>query len=59
MPTLRNINPLGRVDVPLVRRSLEPGEIFDVDDDVAAHLLEQVGNYALVDDDDDNEGDDQ
>jgi len=56
---LRNVNPLGQVDLPLIRREgdpvgeagrgcLEPGEVFDVDDATAAHLLEQVGNYELV-----------
>ena len=58
---IRNINPLGRVDVPLLRREgdvdgegtgcLEPGEVVDVDDDVALALLEQVGNFELVDGD--------
>ncbi|MBP6570923.1 MAG: hypothetical protein KA226_05855 [Gemmatimonadales bacterium] len=32
---LRNINPLGQVDLPLLGRTLEPGEEFDVDDAVA------------------------
>ena len=55
---IRNINPLGRVDVPLLRRQgdiegegrgcLEPGEIVDVPDDVAAVLLEQVTNCEAV-----------
>ena len=55
---IRNINPLGRVDVPLLRRQgdiegegrgcLEPGEIVDVPDDVAAVLLEQVTNFEAV-----------
>ena len=56
---LRNTNPLGRVDVPILRREgdvsgegvgcLEPGEVFEVDDELGAHLLEQVGNYETVD----------
>ncbi len=55
---IRNINPLGRVDVPLLRRQgdiegegrgcLEPGEIVDVPDDVAAVLLEQATNFEAV-----------
>lgn len=32
---LRNISPLGELDLPLVGRVLAPGEIFDVDDDLA------------------------
>lgn len=31
---LKNVNPLGYVDLPLIRRALKPGEEFDVD---AAH----------------------
>lgn len=55
---IRNINPLGRVDVPLLRRQgdivgegrgcLEPGEVIEVPDDVAAELLEQATNFAAV-----------
>lgn len=45
---LRNINPLGEVDLPLIGRVLAPGEVFDVDDDAGAALLEQVGNYEAV-----------
>lgn len=48
MPTLKNTNPLGAVDLPLIGRTLEPGEEFEVDEDTAAHLLEQVGNYEVV-----------
>jgi hypothetical protein len=59
MPKLKNINPLGHVDVPLLRRQgepfdepgvgcLAPGEMFEVSDDVAARLLGQVDNYELV-----------
>jgi len=48
MPTLRNINPLGAVEVPLLGRVLEPGETFDVPKDVAERLLDQPGNYELV-----------
>ncbi len=52
---IRNINPLGRVDVPLLGRQgdidgegagcLEPGEIVDVPDAVAERLLEQTINF--------------
>ncbi len=73
MPLLKNINPLGHVDLPLIGRQgdngiyaepdengfeartpvigsgcLEAGEEFEVSDEDAAHLLEQVGNYELV-----------
>jgi hypothetical protein len=43
---LRNTNPLGEVDLPLIGRTLAAGEEFDIDDDLGAALLEQVGNYA-------------
>jgi len=61
---LRNTNPLGAVELPLVGRILEAGEVFDIDADLAGHapsgtpgeedydpgagLLAQVGNYELV-----------
>ena len=45
---LRNINPLGEVELPLIRRVLAPGEEFDVPDEDGARLLEQVGNYERV-----------
>lgn len=59
MPTLRNINPMGQVDVPLLRRQgepfgehgsgcLEPGEEFEVSKEIADRLLEQSDNYELV-----------
>lgn len=30
MPTLKNTNPLGAVDLPLIGRTLDAGEEFDV-----------------------------
>jgi hypothetical protein len=51
MPKLKNTNPLGAVDLPLIGRSLEPGEEFEVPDEQALALLEQVGNFELVSDD--------
>jgi hypothetical protein len=57
--TLRNVNPLGYVDLPLLGREgeiddtpgvgcLVPGEEFEVDAQIAENLLAQVGNYELV-----------
>jgi hypothetical protein len=73
---LRNINPLGQVDLPIAARQgeplgehgsgcLEPGEVFEIDADIAGRppsgdpgsddydpgegLLAQVGNYELAD----------
>ena len=48
MAVLRNINPLGEVDLPLIGRTLAAGEEFEVPDDVAETLLAQVGNYEAV-----------
>lgn len=45
---LKNTNPLGAVELPLIRRVLEPGEVFEVSDEVGTALLEQVGNYEQV-----------
>lgn len=56
---LKNTNPLGQVDVPILRRQgepigtegagcLEPGEVFECDAALAEQLLEQVGNYERV-----------
>ncbi len=45
MAVLRNVNPLGAVDVPLLGRTLAAGEVFEVPDSVAEQLLAQVGNY--------------
>lgn len=42
---LKNTNPLGAVDLPLIGRSLEAGEEFEVPDDVGKELLKQAGNY--------------
>lgn len=42
---LRNINPLGEVELPLIGRTLAPGEVFDVSDEDGKALLEQAGNY--------------
>ena len=64
MPKLRNINPLGAVDLPLIGRTLAPGEEFEVtaeqagrapsgsaeagDYDPGEGLLGQADNYELV-----------
>ncbi len=42
---LRNINPLGEVELPLIGRTLAAGEEFDVSDEDCKALLEQAGNY--------------
>lgn len=60
MTVLRNINPLGQVDLPLIGRQgdpvgapgtgcLEPGEEFECTPDQARVLLAQTGNYEPAD----------
>lgn len=46
MVRLVNTNPLGAVELPLLRRVLAPGEEFEVPEAQAENLLSQVGNYA-------------
>jgi len=48
MARLKNINPLGGVDLPLINRSLAADEEFEVTDEQAAILLLQVDNYQAV-----------
>lgn len=50
MPTLKNISPLGDLDVVLVGRTVCAGEEFEVSDEHAKWLLEQADVYAPVDD---------
>lgn len=50
MPKIKNTNPLGAVEVPLLGfRVLEPGETVEVTDEQAEKLLHQVDNYSPVD----------
>ena len=51
MARLVNINPIGAVELPLIGRVIEAGEEFEVPDDAAAVLLEQVDNYRAADGD--------
>lgn len=48
MAVLRNVNPLGEVELPLIGRTIAAGEEFEVPADVAETLLAQVGNYEEV-----------
>ena len=45
---LRNTNPLGDVDLPLLGRVVKADEEFDVDDVDGEALLAQTGNYEKV-----------
>lgn len=46
---LKNISPLGDLDVPLLRRSVSAGEVFEVPSDIGALLLSQPDVWASVD----------
>lgn len=49
MPKLKNTSPLGDLDVPLLRRVIETGEVFEVTEDQARVLLLQPDNYQPAD----------
>ncbi|ALV43119.1 hypothetical protein AU252_19765 [Pseudarthrobacter sulfonivorans] len=49
MPKLKNISPLGALDVPLLRRVVDAGEVFDTTEDQARVLLLQSDNYQPAD----------
>jgi len=45
---LRNVSPLGDLEVPLLGRVVKAGEVFEVPADVAALLGAQPRNWASV-----------
>jgi hypothetical protein len=49
MPKLKNISPLGALDVPLLRRVVDAGEVFDTTEEQAKVLLLQHDNYQPAD----------
>ncbi|MGM9473186.1 hypothetical protein ACS5PJ_14425 [Pseudarthrobacter sp. YS3] len=49
MPRIKNVSPLGALDVPLLRRVVEADEIIDVTEDQARVLLLQPDNYQPTD----------
>lgn len=49
MPKLKNISPFGTLDVPLLRRVVDAGEVVDVTEDQARALLLQPANYEPAD----------
>lgn len=46
--TLVHQSPIGALEIPTVLGPVEPGEPFDVDDDIANSLLQQTGVYRLA-----------
>ena len=43
---LVNTNPLAAIDLPILGRTIEANEEFEVSTDLGKALLEQIGNYA-------------
>ena len=46
---LRNVNPVGDIELPLLGRYLARDEVFEIEDDLGSALLEQIGNYEPAD----------
>lgn len=49
MAKIKNISPLGDLDVPALGLTVKAGATVDVADDAAASLLEQKNNWAPAD----------
>ena len=49
MARIRNVSPLGALDIPAAGVVADAGEVIDVADDVAADLVNQ-GVFVVVDD---------
>jgi len=49
MAKVKNISPLGDVDVPALGLSVKAGATIEVSDEAAASLLEQTINWAPAD----------
>lgn len=45
MPWLKNVSPYGDLEIPLLRRVVAAGEVFEVTDDQAERLAGQDENY--------------
>lgn len=45
MPIIRNVSPIGDLDVPLLRRIVRAGEEIEVTKDQADALLAQTSNW--------------
>lgn len=50
MPRFRNVSPYGALDLPLIGRTVEAGETFEVTPEQARHLKGQDDNFAPVKD---------
>ncbi len=45
---IRNVSPVGDLDVPDLRRIVAAGEVIDVPDELGAALLDQPANWAAA-----------
>ena len=45
---LKNVSPLGDLDVPVLRRVVKAGEVFDVPESVGASLAAQPDVFQVV-----------
>lgn len=48
MPKFKNVSPLGVLDLPLLGRVVEPGEVVEVSAEQARHLEGQVAAWQPV-----------
>ena len=48
MKRIKNVSPWGHLDVPLLGRVVESGEIVEVEDGHAVILLDQPANWEAV-----------
>jgi hypothetical protein len=44
---IKNVNPLGDIEIPSLRRVVSAGEVIEVQDEIAISLLEQIGNWVV------------
>ncbi len=49
---IRNVSPLGAIDLPLFGGVVEAGAVFDIADHLGSALLAQRDNYQLVESED-------
>lgn len=45
MPAIKNVSPVGALDVPLIGRTVEAGEVVEVSAEAAALLTAQPDNF--------------
>lgn len=50
MPKIRNVSPVGALDIPLIRAVVDADEVFEVSDEHAARLLVMAANFTPEDD---------